>query len=56
MPRHYTNSTMFFIPSDRRKDGNIKLKEICDRLGYVDIADFVKLKKIFFCGLFRKAI
>ena len=30
------------------KDGNIKLKEICDRLGYVDIADFVKLRKYFF--------
>ena len=51
----YKFNSMFFIPSDINKDGNIKLKEICDRLGYVDIADFVKLRKYFFVDI-RNAI
>ena len=51
----YKFNSMFFIPSDINKNGNIKLKEICDRLGYTNTIDFIKLKKYFFMDI-RDAI
>ena len=51
----YKFNSMFFIPSDINKNGNIKLKKICDRLGYTNTIDSIKLKKYFFMDI-RDAI
>ena len=46
----YKFTTIFFLPDDINSDGNIKLKEICDRLGYTH-DQFLKLKKYFFVDI-----
>ena len=46
----YKFTTIFFLPDDISSRGNIKLKEICDRLGYTH-DQFLKLKKYFFVDI-----
>ena len=46
----YKFTTIFFLPGDISSRGNIKLKEICDRLGYT-YNKFLKLKKYFFVDI-----
>ena len=46
----YKFTTIFFLPDDINSDGNIKLKEICDRLGYTH-NQFLKFKKYFFVDI-----
>ena len=46
----YKFNSIFFLPDDVNSSGNIKLKEICDRLNYTD-DQFIKLKKYFFMDI-----
>ena len=46
----YKFNSIFFLPDDVNSRGNIKLKEICDRLNYTD-DQFIKLKKYFFMDI-----
>ena len=41
----YKFNSIFFLPDDVNSSGNIKLKEICDRLNYTD-DQFIKLYTI----------
>ena len=46
----YKFNSIFFLPEDVKRGGNIRLKEICDRLNYTD-DQFIKLKKYFFVDI-----
>ena len=46
----YKFNSILFLPEDINQQGNIKLREICNRLNYTD-EQFIKLKKYFFMDI-----